>query len=182
MFSISQYRLEDNPSGVKYVICLETVYCSYCSGETKYLGRRERGYIKDTGEHEKLLIPRNRCEPCKKIHHVLPDFLVPYKRYDRESIEGVLNGNDLLTVAADESTIRRWRKWFRIFVDYFIGCIISVMMLLTQEVPAKPQHSLSPLKKLQHYVGSSPGWLSKVVRLVVNGNYWVCTRSAFLSG
>ncbi|NLU51226.1 MAG: hypothetical protein GXX09_12680 [Syntrophomonadaceae bacterium] len=56
--------------------------------------------------------PSLGCVECKRIHHELPDMLVPYKRHVRESIEAAVSGDEALTVTADESTLWRWRRWF----------------------------------------------------------------------
>jgi len=157
--------------------------CPCCGGALKVIGSRERKYIKATGEHVILIIRRLKCGACKRIHHELPDILVPYKRYDSESIEAVLNGGTALSVAADESTISRWKRWFSGMVNYFLGCLISItiryMKESVEEVSELPESSL---QRIWHYVGDAPCWLSRVVRSVVNANYWVHTRLAFLSG
>jgi hypothetical protein len=53
-----------------------------------------------------------RCETCCKIHHELPDFLILYKRYGGGKFEQVVSTQGPIDVAADESTLYRWRKWF----------------------------------------------------------------------
>lgn len=48
-----------------------------------------------------------RCGQCRKIHHELPDYIVPYKRYESECIEQVIDESDAATmVAADDATLR----------------------------------------------------------------------------
>ena len=73
----------------------------------KVIGSRKRKYINGIGEKIILAIRRLRCSHCAKVHHELPDILIPYKRYGSESIEVVVSGESELTVAADESTINR---------------------------------------------------------------------------
>ncbi len=97
-----------------------------CGSRLKVIGTRRCKYINSTGEVITLVIRRLRCSNCKHIHHELPDILVPYKRYDSESIESALNGDKNLTVSADESTIYRWRKWFLEYINYFAGCLLSI--------------------------------------------------------
>jgi len=130
-----------------------------------------------------LIIRRLECETCKRVHHELPDILVPYKRYSSESIEAVITGNKALSVAADESTIVRWKQWFWALAVHFLGSLISIYIRFTkdavEEIAALPQ---SPLQRIWQYVGDGPGWLSRVVRSVVNANLWLQTRSAFMSG
>ncbi|MGI6365621.1 MAG: DUF6431 domain-containing protein [Bacillota bacterium] len=87
--------------------------CPCCGGSLKVVGSRERKYINGIGEKVVLVIRRLQCSHCTKVHHELPDILTPYKRYGSESIEAVVSGESELTVAADESTITRWKHWFQ---------------------------------------------------------------------
>ena len=161
----------------------EQHYCPCCGGALKVIGSRRRGYIKDTGERVVLMIRRLRCELCKRIHHELPDILVPYKRYCSKSIEAVVTGEKVLSVGADESTISRWKQWFSALATYFLGSLISITARYGKGA-AEERSELpgSSLQRIWSYIGDGPGWLARVVRPVVNANYWVQTRSAFLSG
>ena len=149
----------------------------------KVIGSRRRGYIKDTGECVILMIRRLRCEPCKQVHHELPDILVPYKRYCSKSIEAVVTGEKVLSVGADESTISRWKQWFRALANHLLGSLIAITACY-QKGAAEDRSALpgSSLQRIWSHVGDGPGWLARIVRPVVNANYWVQTRSAFLSG
>jgi hypothetical protein len=42
--------------------------------------------------------------------------------------------------------------------------------------------SETALQKIGRLVGDAPGWLDRIVRPIVNINFWLHTRSAFLSG
>jgi hypothetical protein len=66
------------------------------------------------------------CPSCGRVHHELSDILVPYKRYGSKSIEFVVGGSADITVAADESTINRWRNWFSSLAEHFVGCLASI--------------------------------------------------------
>ena len=129
-----------------------------------------------------MIIRRLKCKGCGRVHHELPDILIPYKRYSSESIEAVITGDLELTVAADESTISRWRDWFISLASYFAGALISIaaryVKNAAEEPPGLPG---SPLQRIWCHVGDGPGWLARVVRPVVNTNLWLQTRSAFLS-
>ncbi len=144
------------------------------------IGSRPRKYIKDTGEKVNLIIRRMRCVNCHKIHHELPDILVPYKRYGRESLEAVLSDNIKLSVPVDESTLAQWRRWFLQKADYFYGCLHSIAVRYgsdsEEDISGLPE---SKLQRIWRYVGDAPGWLGRVVRPIVNLNLWVHTRSAF---
>ncbi|MGI6649029.1 MAG: DUF6431 domain-containing protein [Bacillota bacterium] len=156
--------------------------CPCCNGLLKVIGSRHRRFINGIGNKNVLVIRRLRCRHCHRIHHELPDILVPYKRHSSESIESVISGNDDLTVAADESTIGRWRNWFVELSDYILGCLISIMIRYGREsVEGISNLPKSTLQRIWHYVGNSPGWLARIVRPIVNLNFWIQTRSAFLS-
>jgi Domain of unknown function (DUF6431) len=146
------------------------------------IGSRKRKYINEAGTKAVLVIRRLRCKDCRRVHHELPDILVPYKRYDRASIEAVVTENAILSVAADESTLFRWRNWFRGLANHFLGCLKSITIRYQnrseEEAILLPK---SPLQRIWHFVGDAPGWLARVVRPVANLNLWIHTRSAFLS-
>jgi hypothetical protein len=125
-----------------------------------------------------------RCSHCRKIHHELPDCIVPYKRYESACVEQVVTESEAVsTVAADDATLRRWRMWFREQAEYLLGALRSIVIRFHPNpveklsVPSQPAHH-----RIGHYVGDGPGWLARIVRPVVNSNLWVHTRSAFLSG
>ncbi len=100
--------------------------CPCCDGLLKVIGSRRRGYIDGLGERRILMIRRLRCSPCDRIHHELPDRLVPYKRYGSKSIEAAVSEDVNLTVAADESTISRWKQWFATVANHFAGALFSI--------------------------------------------------------
>jgi hypothetical protein len=167
---------------VFFVRSKEQNFCPCCSGELKVIGSRHRGCIKDTGEKMELIIRRLKCLECNKIHHELPDILVPYKRYRIEGIEAALNEDTELAVSADESTIRNWRIWYQEMHDYLLGCLLSIAIRYDREtvegVSSLPE---SKLHRIWNYVGDAPGWLARFVRPIANSNLWLHTRSAFMS-
>ena len=162
---------------------MEQVPCPCCGGDHRVIGSRQRKYIKGSGEQCIIVIRRLRCKRCDRIHHELPDILVPYKRYDSESIEAVVTGNSALSVAADESTLARWRNWFQSLAAYFLGCLDSIAIRFFQgsnEGAVVFHHSI--LQRIWQHTGNVAGWLARVVRPIANLNLWVHTRFAFLSG
>lgn len=161
----------------------EQNFCPCCGSALKVLGSRKRGYIKETGERVVLVIRRLECKACGCIHHELPDILIPFKRYGSECLEAVVHEKACHSVPADESTIYRWKQWFLAIAGYLAGALLSIGIRYglqsVEEVSDLPQSSL---QRIWHYVGDAPRWLARVVRPVVNANYWVQTRSAFMSG
>lgn len=161
----------------------EQSYCPCCGMALNVIGSRPRKYFESTGEPSVLIIRRLRCTKCRRIHHELPDILVPYKRYGSASIEAVLSLDTPLVAAVDESTLYRWNKWFLGLLQYWIGCLVSIALrfgiVIEEDSERLPQSSL---QELFRYVGSASGWLARVVHSVVNANLWLQTRSAWMSG
>lgn len=163
-----------------FVQSLEQNSCPCCSGQLKVIGSRRRGCINGLGEKLLLIIRRLGCVECNRVHHELPDLLVPYKRHVRESIEAVISGDPDLSVTADESTLKGWRTWFNEMADYFQGCLESINIRYGGKyVKDKSGLFKSKLQRIWQHVGDAPGWLARVVRPIANLNLWVHTRSAF---
>jgi len=125
MVIVSEYELILNPVKGVFVRSLEQSSCPCCSGLLKVIGSRKRSCIDGAGEKILLVVRRPGCTECRRIHHELPDMLVPYKRHVAESIEAVIIDNSD-SAAADESTIKRWRTWFNEMAHYFEGCLKSI--------------------------------------------------------
>ena len=143
-----------------FVKRMEDVLCPVCKSDClKAKDRRKRRVILDDGSEITCLLERLRCKYCGKIHHVLPDFIVPYKRYSRQVIEKIISG-DTSELACEDSTIRRIRQWYleveSIFKQAFAACFAKV----GQTPPDKPV-------------------LKEIVRTLINANLWSSTRSVF---
>lgn len=155
-----------------------------CGGELTIVGSRPRVWLKSSGDKSKIIVRRCYCKPCKRIHHELPDILVPYKRYDAESIESVVSEPARTDVAVDESTIVRWRCWFLAWITYAAGCLKSISLRYNQDVKERSTPSKSVLHGLGQFVGNQVGWLSRAVRPITNLNLWVtdpfCIHDRFL--
>ena len=121
----------------------------------------------------KLVIRRLKCKRCEKIHHELPDILVPYKRHCAETVEQIVN-EKTEEVSCEDSTIRKIKQWFNDKEQYFTGCLVSVA---ARHGAALSAGATSLLRKMRE----CSGWLKRLVRIVVNSNLWVHTRSAFLT-
>lgn len=138
--------------------------------------------IDEEGIKKILVIRRLLCDSCGKIHHELPDCLVPYKRYASQWIEAVITNQQMCFVAVDESTIQRWRRWFTDLKNYFLDSIIALNKRLdfkTHEHLTRPHGTA--LEGIIKLVNRKAGWLAVLVRMLVNTKIWVQTRSAFLS-
>ncbi|WP_249730676.1 DUF6431 domain-containing protein [Paenibacillus sp. J2TS4] len=123
------------------------------------------------GEAKILRIRRLCCLNCGTIH------VLPYKRYESACVEEVLSDTVATpAVAADDSTLYRWRGWFNEQVTYLLGCLTSIAIRFHQD-PAKNSStsSQSAHHRIEHLVGDAAGWLARTVRPVANANLWVQT-------
>jgi hypothetical protein len=165
-----------------FVRSAEIVPCPCCGGSLKVVGSRRRVWYKSSSEKTKLIIRRMYCERCERIHHELPDILVPYKRYDADSIEQVVSESGPIDIVVDDSTIFRWRRWFSGWSSYAQGCLQSITIRFHLPVDEdSSDHLQTVLHPIGRFVGHEVGWLSRAVRSIANLNFWVQTRSAFLS-
>lgn len=133
------------------------------------LGRRKRVLLAGDGVKSYLLIRRLRCEnaSCNRIHHELPDCIVPYKRYGAEVIEKIISG-DSKELQCSEETLKRILWWWGVMLGYFLGILAGL----------SEKHQIS--------WGPAPS-LKEMVRATVNTNRWtfpgkILTRSCPVSG
>ena len=164
------------------VRCAEAVPCPCCGEKLVVIGSRHRKLSTACGEQKSLVVRRLRCLQCRKIHHELPDCIVPYRRYESECVEQVVAEPISSSVAADNATLRRWKCWFKNQRTYLLGALRSISIRFHQDPAEK---SSVPSQPAHHGIGrimtDSPGWLARIVRSIVNVNLWLHTRSAFLS-
>lgn len=64
--------------------------CPHCGGQTHYYDKAKRIVKGKYGESKKIYVYRYRCSQCGEIHRVIPDTLIPFKHYEKEIIQGVI--------------------------------------------------------------------------------------------
>jgi hypothetical protein len=126
-------------------------------------------------------IRRLRCVGCRRIHHELPDLLVPYKHYEAAVLESVATPGAMLDVAADESTLYRWRLWLAQMAAYWMGGLQAIAHRFKLPVEGPSGLPTSSLLGIGRFVGMGSGWMGRLVRPLVHAQLWVHTRFAFLS-
>jgi len=129
-------------------------------------GWRLRKLIAEGGEKQELFIRRLFCVDCHRIHHELPDCIVPYKRYYAGTIEAIVSGDSDET-PCETGTIRRIKAWWSIMQPYFLNVL----------------KSLSEKFKMTF---QAPLAFREIVRAVAGSNNWtfansICTRSVCMS-
>ena len=81
--------------------------CPTCGGQLSGYGWRQRIMMESDGNNKILTIRRLYCPACEKIHHELPDILIPYKRHCAETIINIITGNDENYACCNNCTILR---------------------------------------------------------------------------
>ena len=165
---------------VFFVRSAEQHICPICEDDLYTIGSRKRIGRKPTGDLVTYIIRRLRCKGCGRIHHELPDLLVPYKRYEAACLESAVSKRHASDIAADESTLYRWHVWFEKCWQYWVNCLSTIASRTGNTLEALSVPSSSALQRIGHYVGQGVGWLARVVRPIVHSQLWVHTRSAFL--
>ena len=150
-----------------YIRCKENVLCPCCGCQLRVIGSRKRKYINNVGEEVTLIIRRLKCSYCKRIHHELPDILVPYKRYGCGSIENILTESDICSiVAAEDSTFYRWKKWSELLYLKIKIYLLSILDKL------EIKHRVWNYDRTMSYLKNFPKWLSISVTRLVNLDFW----------
>lgn len=132
-------------------------------------------------EEKTLVIRRLKCQNprCAKIHHELPDTVVPYRRHCAGTIEAIVDQKGFEPIEMDESVIRRIRKWFETRKESIYGGLLGLAALLGTDFAEEPSvRPKSVLERIHALFGERPGWLKLAVRILVNHCRWPHTRSA----
>ena len=86
----------------------EPIRCS-CGDKVIKRGSKGRYIINNEGVRNRYILKRVYCPACNKLHMVVPDFIEPYKHYDKNVIDGVRNYTNKCSTA-DNATLYRWKK------------------------------------------------------------------------
>ncbi len=105
--------------------------CPVCQSPMKHKDWRRRHIRKEGGEKYWGKIRRLYCEKCHRLHNELPSCLSPYKHYDVEVIEGVVDDVTASDIANTEDhpcekTMERWKAWVEHNRPFIEGYIRSV--------------------------------------------------------
>ena len=161
MVIISNYESAVNDSGEICIKTTEKSFCPICGGALRAIGSRCRYVITADGEKKAYRIRRLRCgESCRKIHHELPDIVVPYKRHGAQTMEKIEEG-DIDGLSMESSTIARLLEFTKRMKAHYRNAVSGIKEKYPDlRLPSRPQ-------------------LREIVRILVNGNLWIHTRSAF---
>lgn len=117
------------------------------------------------------VINRLKCKECNRLHNELPDCLVPYKHYDAELIEDVVEGiiteeDKEIEDYPCEGTLRHWKWWVFHNEENINGQLRSVIHNLLDLSTEFLKSSGSLLRELRERI--SPGWLRSVIWFLYN--------------
>jgi len=93
------------------------IKCPDCNNNMGMHGTYKRKVIISDFDVQTVNIIQVRCKKCRKVHAVIPEFISPKKQYDSNLIQSAVNDQELHACTADDSTIRRWRRYYDIGVN-----------------------------------------------------------------
>lgn len=125
----------------------------------------------DDGEAEIFCIPRHKCNNsrCRKIHRMLPSFMVPFKHYTEDVIGDAVNDSHPQALESDGPsliTIKRWKRWIRLNKTDVDGLLKSIGY---RELGFSKELLRSGVSLLEELMRSIPyGWLQTILCLIYN--------------
>ena len=177
MVMVSSFKLECNTeTGIYTIISLATSECPLCEGFLKHRDRKPRDVKSLIGEVRHFSLRRLLCIVCEKLHTEIPNIIQPFKHYDSETIQNVIDNTELSKdCVADDSTISRWKASFAEAVPDIEQRLASVYAQETDEkVPL-----VSPSLAFAAIRATVERWFAFVMHLLINSGHKLCTRFAF---
>lgn len=144
-------------------VCREgsLIFRDYCKRTVRHEG----------GEAEDFAIPRHQCNNprCRKVHRMLPDFMVPFKHYTEDVISDAVNDRLDLCMTGDApspSTVMRWKRWIGLNSADIDGHLKSVGHRELGFAGELLRSGVSLLKELMRSLPN--GWLRTILRTIYN--------------
>ncbi len=72
------------------MVCDDETVCPKCGGKLKHYDKVKRIVRTKNRLSYWIDIDRSYCIKCNSVHRVIPDYIYPYKHYESEVINGVL--------------------------------------------------------------------------------------------
>jgi len=177
MIIVPEFELKYNEeTGIYTIISLMPCRCPLCGGAVYHRDHKSRFVKRLSGEVWHFRLRRLLCDNCSKLHTEIPDIIQPYKHYDSETIQSVLDGGEKAKgCVADNSTIRRWGVDFAKAEPDIEQRVASVYARETDETaPLLPQGLTFSIIR-----ATLECWLAFVMRLLINAGHKLCTQFAF---
>lgn len=89
--------------------------CPNCGGELRGYDHVRRTIRLGDDEKRTDILLRLKCSECGKVHREIPDYIEPYKQYEKDTIEGFIEDDLDNTILGYEDypcemTIKRWKN------------------------------------------------------------------------
>jgi hypothetical protein len=177
MIIVPKFEIKYNEeTGICTIISMVACKCPLCGGAVYHRDYRSRKSKKLNGEIWLFMLRRLLCEDCAKLHTEIPDIIQPFKHYDSETIQSVIDGGEKARdCVADESTINRWKADFVKAAPDIEQRLASAYI---QETDTKAP-ILSSTTILSYIRAMQERWLAFVMVLLINKGHKLCTRFAF---
>lgn len=79
----------------------------------EFLPRELKNYAEYLEGRDFVYVYIPRAYEKKKLHRLIPSFLLPYKHYPAEEVASVVCNECGQCTSASENTIRRWKAWWK---------------------------------------------------------------------
>jgi hypothetical protein len=172
MIILDEYTLRHiKGSNSYFVIPKHTGLCPICFKELSSYGRRNRTFYLTDYEKKLLSIRRLRCRFCNKIHHELPNLLVPHKLHCRKTVQSCIDADKKKAYPrfCAPSTVSKIKKWFKRYATYFFQALIA------RQARYHPNEAIfSSMDEFRQ----QKTWLKKLVWDLVNYNLWIKTNKS----
>jgi hypothetical protein len=108
------------------------IYCGKHPSEKMAIHDSYKRGIKETGEE--IIIIRLICYKCEETQAILPDFLLPYKQYSANEIEGVIMDAETLGVyeIETEASVYSVRRWIKEIGEKMLGWISGLKVMIIE--------------------------------------------------
>jgi len=177
MIIVSSFSLNLNLKTEIFVVeSTEIIDCPLCGGTLKYRDRITRNKKGLSGKVSRFSLRRLKCQQCNRYHRELPNIIQPFKHYDSQTIQYIIDGStEAEQCAAEDSTIRRWKTTFAESTPDISMRLTSAWARMSGEkVPIENAEMILDLIR-----GREKHWLAFVMALLINGGHAPRTRFAF---
>lgn len=183
MIIVNNYKIVDHKNG-KYIIIINAVkmLSPCCNEKLTVFSYRERYFINEDSVKKTILLRRYRCTKCGKTHTELPSFLCPYRLYCVDVIEKCIDSENAEECPVKEtSTVYRIKNAFKNISNVWINTLFSIRAKFATDPVSDPTLEDLPIIDMS-VIREKQGWLSRVVRALVNLNFGKYTKLAWNPG
>lgn len=88
------------------------VLCPGCGEKVQFSStyqRKLKQWEYDRFKEYVYILRKYQCNACNRLHAEIPDIIIPYKQYSKDTIQRAMTLDDM---PVEGSTIQRWKKLF----------------------------------------------------------------------